>query len=103
MGFLETLQRDGDDRNLVRIIDQWEALEKKSGRVVCYDEILSWFSGFRFETGLGGERTFGLSFSGEGETLVPATPEARARTSAFALASLVRSSSSFPALLRCER
>jgi hypothetical protein len=49
MDFLETLQRDGDDRNLDRIIDQWEALEKKIGRVVCYDEILSWFSGFRFE------------------------------------------------------
>ena len=49
MDFLETLQRDGDDRNLDPIMDQWEALEEKIGRVVCYGEILSWFSEIRFE------------------------------------------------------
>src|ERR1700730_6581454 len=38
MDFLETLQRDGSDSNLDPIMDQWEALEKKIGRVVCYDE-----------------------------------------------------------------
>jgi hypothetical protein len=49
MNFLETLHRDGDDRNLDPIIDQWEALEEKIGRNVCYDEILSWFSKPIFE------------------------------------------------------
>jgi hypothetical protein len=49
MDFLETLQRDGDDRNLDPIIDQWEALEEKVGRLVCYPEILSWFSEIRFQ------------------------------------------------------
>jgi hypothetical protein len=47
--FLETLQRDGDDRNLDPIMDQWEALEGKVGRIVCYDEILSWFTQPVFE------------------------------------------------------
>jgi hypothetical protein len=49
MDFLETLQRDGDDRNLEPIIDQWKALEEKVGRVVRYDEIVSWFTEIRFE------------------------------------------------------
>jgi hypothetical protein len=30
-------------------MDQWEALEEKVGRLVCYDEILSWFSKPIFE------------------------------------------------------
>jgi hypothetical protein len=49
MDFLETLQRDGDDRNLDPIIDQWAALEEKVGRVVCYGDILSWFAEPIFE------------------------------------------------------
>jgi hypothetical protein len=49
MECLETLQRDGDDRNLNPIMDQWEALEEKVGRVVCYGEIIGWLTGIRFE------------------------------------------------------
>jgi hypothetical protein len=49
MEFLETLQCDGDDRNLDPIMDQRETLEGNVGRIVCYDEILSWFTQPVFE------------------------------------------------------
>jgi hypothetical protein len=40
MDFLETLQRDGSDKNLDPIMDEWEALEEKVGRLVVYSEFL---------------------------------------------------------------
>jgi hypothetical protein len=49
MDFLETLQRDGSDRNLDPIMDEWEALEEKVGRLVVYSDILAWFSEPIFE------------------------------------------------------
>jgi hypothetical protein len=47
--FSENLERDGDDRNLDPIMDQWNSLEGKVGREVTYDKILSWFSNPIFE------------------------------------------------------
>jgi hypothetical protein len=47
--FSENLERDGEDANVEHLVDQWEALEEKVGRVVCNDEILSWFSEIRFQ------------------------------------------------------
>jgi hypothetical protein len=46
---LETLQRDGDDRNLEPLVDQWEALDEKVGRVACNDEVLGWLTEMRFQ------------------------------------------------------
>ena len=49
MDFLETLQRDGSDRNLDPIMDEWEALEEKVRHLVVYSDILAWFSEPIFE------------------------------------------------------
>ena len=46
--FSENLER-GAHANLEALADQWLALEVKVGRVVCNDEVLSWFTGPRFE------------------------------------------------------
>jgi hypothetical protein len=45
----ENLERDGDQTNVEPLIDQWDALEETVGRIVCNDEVLSWFVGIRFE------------------------------------------------------
>jgi hypothetical protein len=46
--FSENLKR-GAHANLEALADQWLALEVKVGRVVCNDEVLSWFSQPVFE------------------------------------------------------
>jgi hypothetical protein len=46
--FSENLER-GAHANLEALADQWLALEVKVGRVVCNDEVLSWFSKPIFE------------------------------------------------------
>jgi hypothetical protein len=46
--FSENLER-GAYANLEALADQWLALEVKVGRVVCNDEVLSWFSKPIFE------------------------------------------------------
>jgi hypothetical protein len=48
VGFSENLER-GAHANLEALADQWLALEVKVRRVVCNDEVLSWFSEIRFE------------------------------------------------------
>jgi hypothetical protein len=40
--FSENLERGA--QNLEALADQWLALEVRVGRIVCNDEILSWFS-----------------------------------------------------------
>jgi hypothetical protein len=46
--FSENLER-GAHANLEVLAEQWLALEAKIGRVVCNDEVLSWFSQPVFE------------------------------------------------------
>jgi hypothetical protein len=46
--FAENLER-GAHANLEALADQWLALEVKVGRVVCNEEVLSWFSKPIFE------------------------------------------------------
>jgi hypothetical protein len=47
--FSEVLERDCEAAKLDHLVDQWLALEVKVGRVVCNDEVMSWFSEIRFE------------------------------------------------------